>query len=127
VFQVLLLSDNHKNNELDILVLHIYNKELMEGECASNTTVPSVSFLHYVPNERANGPSEAEILRKKYYVQFASHAAEPTDAPGVKFRPCETIFFCLPPKQNFLENAQGMTRLACRRKEGRGLKKLRVC
>jgi hypothetical protein len=40
--------------------------------------------------------SETEILREKYYVQFASHAAVRTDAPGVKFRPRETIFFSSP-------------------------------
>lgn len=32
MFQVLLPSDNHKNSELDILVLNNYKKELMEGK-----------------------------------------------------------------------------------------------
>ena len=72
VFQVLLPSENHKNSELDVLVLKKGDEELQKetdggkNSHPSKTASPSVSFLQYVPNERQNDPSAAETLNEIY-------------------------------------------------------------
>jgi hypothetical protein len=79
------------------------------------------------PQRKREGPSEAEMLREKTLRTICKPRRTAYWRPWCKVPSNWNDFFFLPPKQKFWENAQDMTRLACRRKQDRGLKKWRIC
>lgn len=65
----------------------------MEGKSAHPVQLYLLFPSFIMSPRKREWPVRGRNTTWKQYAQVASHAAEPTDAPGVKFRPRETIFF----------------------------------
>jgi hypothetical protein len=127
VFQVLLASDNHKNSELDILVLNNYKKELMEGKMHIQYSCAFCFLPSLWPQRKREWHVRGRNTTWKLLREISKPRRSAYRRPWCKVSSTWNDLFFFPPKQKFWENAQDMMRLACRRKQDRGMKKWRVC